>query len=109
MPSKEIETAMPYKHGEICEHDSLKRKCDVCWLQWEKDEWQKRALQAESDASTLATEVLAWRDFENEVGGLRLITMGQAENEALDKVKEACNITNKSLALQRVKDINNAQ
>jgi hypothetical protein len=35
---------------------------------------------------------------------LRLITTGQAENEALEKVKEACNITNKSLALQRAKD-----
>jgi hypothetical protein len=40
---------------------------------------------------------------------LRLITTGPAENEALEKVKEACNITNKSLALQRAKDIDNAK
>jgi len=26
---------MPFKHGEVCEHETLKRKCDVCHLQWE--------------------------------------------------------------------------
>jgi len=68
--SNNIEGSMPYKHGEICEHDILKRKCDVCWLQWEKDEWQKRALQAERDRDVLAAELRAWRPREDRVGTL---------------------------------------
>jgi hypothetical protein len=35
--------------------------------------------------------------------------MGQAENEALDKVKESANITDKSGALLRFKECKNAQ
>jgi hypothetical protein len=37
----ELEGRMPYLHGEVCQHGSIKRKCDICWLQWERDEWQK--------------------------------------------------------------------
>ena len=44
---------MPYKNGEVCEHDRLKRQCDECWLQWENEDLR-------TAMELLAVEV-AWR------------------------------------------------
>lgn len=44
---------MPYKNGEVCQHDRLKRQCDECWLQWENEDLR-------TAIELLAVEV-AWR------------------------------------------------
>jgi hypothetical protein len=33
---------MPFKHGEVCEHDKLKRQCDECFMAWTNAKQQVR-------------------------------------------------------------------
>lgn len=49
------EEMMPYNHGEVCEHDKLKRQCDDCRNEWEIARLRKRI-------AVLQAEVRAWRD-----------------------------------------------
>jgi len=89
--SDEIDETMPYDHGEVCEHGGLKRKCDTCWAEWERDTWKKRAEQLERDRDDLAAEVVKWRQF--------------SSCEPGDEIDVAAQRTDASGALTRAKEI----
>lgn len=77
--SKIDNQTMAYNFGEVCEHGTLKRKCDDCWHAWTEAllrekiaELDEVANQYKTDAEILIREVKAWRRWlvENDkVGG----------------------------------------
>jgi hypothetical protein len=50
---------MPYTHGEVCKHETLKRKCDLCWSEWEAGNYTARIAELLARVRELEAELSA--------------------------------------------------
>jgi hypothetical protein len=56
---------MGYKLGEQCKHGSLKRKCDICWLEDENEKLRARL----AEAREAIKRALDWYDEAKKLDG----------------------------------------